>query len=166
MGPAPRIGRIVSGGQTGVDRAALDFAISRGVPYGGWCPAGGWAEDLTSPPGLLTLYPELRETPSRATRQRTRWNVRDSDGVVILLPASASSPGTDLTRLVAAELGKPSAVLDPIDLSAASSPFRQLLAALPDGAALNVAGPRESEVPGIYRSARAMLEALLGDLGH
>ena len=45
--------KIISGGQTGVDRAALDVAIERGVPWGGWCPKGGWAEDFPEPPGLL-----------------------------------------------------------------------------------------------------------------
>ena len=51
------------GGQTGVDRAALDVAIELGIPYSGWCPKGGWAEDLAAPPGLLAKYPRLKETP-------------------------------------------------------------------------------------------------------
>ena len=54
---------ILSGGQSGVDRAALDAAIERGLGYRGWCPKGGWAEDLQEPPGLLAQYPHLRETP-------------------------------------------------------------------------------------------------------
>jgi Circularly permutated YpsA SLOG family len=58
----PRL-MIICGGQTGVDRAALDAAISRGMAYGGWCPHGGWAEDMLAPPGLLAKYPHLRETP-------------------------------------------------------------------------------------------------------
>ena len=56
--------RLISGGQSGVDRAALDVAIARGMPYGGWCPKGGWAEDFPEPPGLLAEYPHLAETPS------------------------------------------------------------------------------------------------------
>ena len=60
-----RLGSLVSGGQSGADRAALDWAIRHDVPYGGWCPLGGLAEDLPEPPGLLTDYPRLRET-SRA----------------------------------------------------------------------------------------------------
>ena len=70
--------RIVSGGQTGADRAALDFARARGWPQGGWCPRGRRAED-----GRLPTRYRLRETPSRGYRQRTEWNVRDSDGTVI-----------------------------------------------------------------------------------
>jgi hypothetical protein len=62
---------IVSGGQTGVDRAALDVAIELGIPYRGWCPKGGWAEDMLNPPGVLILYPELRETQDADPRQRT-----------------------------------------------------------------------------------------------
>jgi hypothetical protein len=72
--------RIVSGGQTGVDRAALDVAVALGMPYCGWCPRGGWAEDMPEPPGVLARYPRLEETPSEDPAQRTRWNVRDSEG--------------------------------------------------------------------------------------
>jgi hypothetical protein len=64
---------LVSGGQTGVDRAALDVALERGMVAGGWCPAGRWAEDAPIPAD----YP-LRETPSAHPAQRTEWNVRDS----------------------------------------------------------------------------------------
>ena len=59
---------VISGGQTGADRAALQAAIATGTPYGGWCPKDGWAEDLPRPPGVLALYPNLRETPSRRAR--------------------------------------------------------------------------------------------------
>ena len=55
-----RINKIVSGGQSGVDRAALDFANEVSLDYGGWCPKGGWAEDLQEPPGLLNDYPALK----------------------------------------------------------------------------------------------------------
>src|SRR6476661_2929994 len=65
---------IVSAGQTGVDRAALDVAIELGIAYRGWCPKGGWAEDRPSPPGVLALYPGLGETPHADPRQRTEWN--------------------------------------------------------------------------------------------
>src|SRR6185312_7990938 len=76
--------RIISGGQTGVDRAALDVAIELGIAYGGWCPKGGWAEDMPNPPGLLAVYPSLRETPDADPIQRTHWNVRDSDRLLVL----------------------------------------------------------------------------------
>ncbi len=88
------IGCVVSGGQSGVDRAALDTAVELGLPYGGWCPRGGWAEDLTEPPGLLARYPRLRATPGSEPAQRTRWNVRDSDATLILL--AGREPGRRL----------------------------------------------------------------------
>jgi hypothetical protein len=69
---------IVSGGQTGADRAALDWALARGVECGGWCPKGRKAED-----GPIDPKYRLKETPSAAYLQRTEWNVRDSDGTVL-----------------------------------------------------------------------------------
>jgi hypothetical protein len=76
---------ILSGGQTGVDRAALDVAIKLGIRYGGWCPKGGWAEDRPGPPGVLALYAGLRETPDTDPRQRTEWNARDCDRLMVLV---------------------------------------------------------------------------------
>jgi len=101
--------KIMSGGQTGVDRAALDAAMALGLPYGGWCPRGGWAEDHPTPPGVRTRYPLLRETPSRDPATRTRRNVRDSDGTLILVDSRdvTLSRGTALTLAVAERLGKP-----------------------------------------------------------
>lgn len=72
------VARIISGGQTGADRAALDFAIAHDIPHGGWCPSGRLAED-----GRIPSRYQLRETPSPDYAQRTEWNVRDSDGTVI-----------------------------------------------------------------------------------
>jgi Circularly permutated YpsA SLOG family len=159
------IGRVISGGQSGVDRAALDSAIELGLPYGGWCPHGGWAEDLNEPPGLLALYPHLRATPALDPAQRTRWNVRDSDATLILVPGgrAQAGSGTALTIAAAGELCRPIAVID-LDEAALRERAPALLAELPPGAVLNVAGPRESGVPGIYRSAREVLTALLGSL--
>ena len=62
----PTIARIRSGGQTGVDRAALDFARKHNMEICGWCPKGGWAEDYPEEPGILAVYPELQETPEAA----------------------------------------------------------------------------------------------------
>ncbi len=81
--------KIISGGQTGADRAALDFAIARGIPHGGWCPRGRLAEDGTIP----ALY-QLSETPGPDHAQRTEWNVRDSDGTVIFSIAPALTGGS------------------------------------------------------------------------
>ena len=80
--------KLVSGGQTGVDRVALDFARSQNLPHGGWCPFGRRAEDGTIPASFV-----LRETPSDDPAQRTEWNVRDSDGTVILSAGSVLTGG-------------------------------------------------------------------------
>lgn len=145
----------MSGGQTGADRAALDAAIAAGIPYGGWCPAGGWAEDEPTPPGLLARYPGLRATPMADPAMRTRLNVRDSDATLIVRPADTVSPGTDLTEEIARELGRPCLVStgDP-------GPALEWLEAIGTGLVLNVAGLRESEHPGIYELTRALLEAV------
>jgi hypothetical protein len=158
MGPA----LLVSGGQTGVDRAALDAAVALGIPYGGWCPLGGWAEDLPRPPGVLALYPRLRATPSAEPAQRTHWNVRDSDATLVLTRGGrpAVGSGTALTVEVAERLGRPHALAH-LDGAEALGEAGALLARLSPGFTLNVAGPRESGAPGIYAQARALLEQLL-----
>ena len=113
-----RLGKIVSGGQSGADRAALDWAIRHGVPYGGWCPLGGLAEDLTVPPGLLADYPELRETSRPDVDDRTTFNVRDSDGtLLVILPGTEPSGGTAFTRDEAVRLGRPHLLTDGLDPS-------------------------------------------------
>jgi hypothetical protein len=145
---------IVSGGQTGVDRAALDVALELGIDCGGWCPAGRWAEDGPIDP----RYP-LQETPSADPAQRTEWNVRDSDGT-LLLHAGAITGGTALAREVARRLGKPVypwPVTSPEDVGA----FRRWLQVF-GVRTLNVAGPRESESPGIYHPAARVLRACFG----
>lgn len=90
---------IISGGQTGVDRAALDWAIANRIPHGGWCPKGRRAED-----GPLPRRYKLRETPSRSYAQRTRWNVRDSDATLIFSAANSLTGGSELTRRTALRL--------------------------------------------------------------
>lgn len=152
---------LVSGGQTGVDRAALDVAIELGIPYRGWCPQGGWAEDEPEPPGLLARYPSLRPTPTAAPAERTRRNVRDSDATLVLTRGRpGASPGTALTIETAQGLGRPLVVAD-LDGPRALADARGLLAGLSPAAALNVAGPRESGAPGVYDLARALLAELL-----
>ena len=155
-----RVARIVSGGQSGVDRAALDFAIARGIPYGGWCPKGGWAEDFPDPPGVLTRYPDLRETPDHDTCQRTEWNVRDSDATLVLTRSNASSPGTAVGIAVAETYAKPHLIVD-VDAPDAAGRIRAWLGANPGIQTLSIGGPRESEAPGIYRAALALLKTLL-----
>jgi putative molybdenum carrier protein len=142
--------RVVSGGQTGVDRAALDAARAAGLPCGGWCPRGRLAEDGP----IDTAYP-LVETPSADYAQRTEWNVRDSDGTLVVARGRPTG-GTALTMNLARRYGKPLLV---VDLSRNPSPEQvsrwvQARAI----ATLNVAGPRESQRPGIGGEARAFLE--------
>lgn len=147
------VARVVSGGQTGVDRAALDAAQRLQLPYGGWCPAGGWAEDMTDPPGLLVDYPHLSPTHSAAPEVRTHRNVHDSDATLVLHPCPrCSSPGSAFTVVCARKLGRPFMVtrLEKSDAVA------RWIGALPD-VTLNIAGPRESEAPGAYGSALDLL---------
>ena len=147
---------IVSGGQTGVDRAALDTALGLGLRCGGWCPRGRRAEDGTIP----ARYP-LRETPTAAYPQRTEWNVRDSDGTLILHRGRLRG-GTALTLRLARRLRRPALA---VDLTAAprAERVRDWLAR-ERIARLNVAGPRESEQPGVHARAAAFLREVLGAL--
>lgn len=160
------VARVVSGGQSGVDRAALDVALTLGIPYGGWCPAGGWAEDLPSPPGVRERYPLLQEAPTADPSERTRLNVRDSDATLVLAGSGADSAGTLLTVEVAEALGRPLLVVTPEDVDAAAEVVRAWLASLPaplsgEGVVLNVAGPRASEWPEGSAVAATLLLAVL-----
>ncbi|MEM1125325.1 MAG: putative molybdenum carrier protein [Bacteroidota bacterium] len=143
-----------TGGQTGVDRAVLDVALRCGVPVGGWCPRGRRAEDGPLP----GRYP-LQETPSDDYAQRTDWNVRDSEATLILarLPLTG---GTALTAARAKAWGRPYRVVDPADLVQAEAVWAWLHAHRLQ--VLNVAGPRETTVPGSYAAAKRFLERMLG----
>lgn len=152
-GAATRPEKIVSGGQSGVDRAALDVAAELSLPRGGWCPKGRDAEDGPIP----DAYP-LKETPSPDTSQRTEWNVRDADGTLVLTEGEPSG-GTAATIHFARRHGKPCLVLD-LDEGAEPRAVGRWLAE--HGiAVLNVAGPRESKRPGIYGRAAAFLREAL-----
>src|SRR5919201_5109199 len=127
---------IVSGGQSGVDRAALDIAAELAFERGGWCPKGRRAED-----GAIPLRYPLRETPSEIHAQRTEWNVRDSDGTLVLTQGRPTE-GTALTIDLASRHGKPHLVVDlneQPDLSSARAWLTRHQIRT-----LNVAGPRES----------------------
>lgn len=153
--------KIISGGQTGVDRAALDAAIALRLPYGGWCPKGGWAEDMPEPPGLRAIYPKLQETPDADPRQRTEWNIRDSDCVLVLTAAGQrdASSGTLFALGCAERLKKPLLIVE-IDARPALLEASAWLASKTISR-LSIGGPRESEVPGIYAQARCFLLTLL-----
>jgi len=158
--------KIFSGGQTGVDRAALDVAIERGVPWGGWCPKGGWAEDFPDPPGLLSKYPHLRETPLPHPLQRTEWNVRDSDVALIITDGAgtAVSIGTKRGQQWAHQHGKPLLIIDASEPDAPARVGVWVKAQQQRFGAdmtLAIGGPRESEAPGIYARARLLIAAML-----
>ena len=159
---AARVRRLVSGGQAGADRAALDVAIRLGIPYGGWCPRGGRAEDLPDPPGLLRAYPELVETPTADADVRTEWNVRDSDATLLLTDRPDSlSGGSALTRDLATRLGRPVLVTSTGEIEVVRSWLHELRQQSTEPLVLNVAGPRESKEPGLYAAASRLLEQVL-----
>jgi hypothetical protein len=158
---------LLSGGQSGVDRAALDAAIARGVDYGGWCPHGGWAEDFPQAPGVLAMYPKLKETPSADPAQRTEWNVRDADACLIIIDAGGPdvSHGTALAQTLAHQYRKPLFVADLSSveiLRDATLWLRVQQARRGADLKLAIGGPRESEAPGIYAQSRRFIEALIG----
>jgi hypothetical protein len=158
--------KLLSGGQSGVDRAALETALARGVEYGGWCPRGGWAEDYPQPPGLLARYPKLTETPLADPAQRTEWNVRDANACLIVVEAGglAVSRGTALAREQAARYGKAIfiAELGAADMAErAAAWLRTQRERFGENFTLAIGGPRESEAPGIYARALAFIGALL-----
>ena len=145
--------QVISGGQTGVDRAALDVAQELGVPCGGWCPRGRRAEDGPIPES----YP-LRETPSASYPERTAWNVRDSDGTLVVTRGRPRG-GTALTVSLARRALKPVLVVD-LEGGANAAEIRAFLLEHRIRV-LNVAGPRESEAPGIHDQAAALLREVL-----
>ena len=147
-----RPAKMVSGGQTGVDRAALDAAIALGIPHGGWCPKGRLAEDGAIPPRYC-----LTETESAEYAVRTEGNVRDSDATLILCRGGPTG-GTELTLRMAERWEKPHLEVNldrPPDLEAVCRWLAEIRPAV-----LNVAGPRESQSRGIAARAEAFLRQL------
>ena len=148
--------RIVSGGQTGVDRAALDVAIAMGLEHGGWCPAGRLAED-----GEVPGHYQLRETRSSEYPVRTQRNAVESDATLILYERKLKG-GTLLTRRICKRFQKPFLALA-MDQKPVEEARCWLAEQQPE--ILNVAGPRESTSPGIFhRSMDFLLRALASEL--
>jgi hypothetical protein len=148
------LAKIISGGQTGVDRAALDSAMALGIPVGGWCPKGRLSEDGRIP----DVYP-LIEMPTAAYPPRTHKNVVESDATLLIVDGIVGygSRGSQLTVRCAREAGKPLVVFemrgeDPADV------LRKMPATV---RVLNVAGNREGKPPFVYAKARAFLDELL-----
>jgi len=148
-----RLSRIVSGGQTGVDRAALDAAMEAGIPVGGWCPAGRLAEDGPIP----VRYP-LDEDDSSDYASRTERNVADSDATLVLNLGELAG-GTALTVEFARRYRRPLLVVQ-LDVSGDPAPVVSWLRDN-DIRVLNVAGPRESKRPGVYQTVLGFMRRML-----
>lgn len=147
--------RIVSGGQTGVDRGALDAAIELHIEHGGWCPRGRIAED-----GTISRHYQLRETETSDYRERTERNVVESDGTLILFRERLFG-GTALTRRLAAKYGKPFLL---VDLARTVDPALVRPWIVEHGIrVLNIAGPRESSCPGIRQAAHSFVCELFSE---
>lgn len=149
--------RIVSGGQTGVDRGALDAAMALGIEHGGWCPRGRLAED-----GVIPERYQLQQTRSARYSVRTRQNVVDSSGTLILCRGPLRG-GTELTHRLAKRLEKPFLIVDLLQGPDGEEVWRWLRAC--DVRILNVAGPRESSAPGIALETCRFLTLLFASCG-
>ena len=154
------IEKLISGAQTGADRAALDFAIEHGIAHGGWCPHGRKAED-----GPINPRYKLKETPSSGYVQRTEWNVRDSDGTVVFSIAPVLTGGSKKTIELAHKHRKP--VIHIARDGGSALPALALLRFIQDNKikVLNVAGPRASEEPDVGAFVKDVLGKAL-DLLH
>ena len=153
------IKKIISGGQTGVDQAALTAAIECHVAHGGWCPRGRLAEN-----GSIPSQYQLTQTQSSDYDVRTRLNIEDSDGTLVLLPSHTKkiTDGTLLTMQYAQQKNKPLLV---IDLSIEARIDKVIHWVQKNHiAVLNIAGPRESQSPGIYQDSLNFLKKIIPDL--
>ena len=148
--------KIISGGQTGVDRAALDVAITRGIPHGGWCPKGRIAED-----GRIEDYYKLVETESEGYIQRTAMNVIDSDATLIIYYEKLSG-GTLLTREIAKKENKPYLT---VELNKKTTQVKVDKAlkwlCIQKPQILNIAGPRASSRPEFYSVAKMFIDRVI-----
>jgi hypothetical protein len=147
------LSKIVSGGQTGADRAALDWAIKRGVAHGGWCPKGRKAED-----GVIDPRYSLTETPSESYSLRTEWNVRDSDGTAVFSVGRELRGGSLLNVDLAGRYNKP--VIHLCAQDEGTNHAQELRAFIEEFgiSVLNIAGPRESDEPEVYRFVSRVLD--------
>lgn len=139
---------LIAGGQTGADRAGLDWAIEQGVRHSGWCPRGRKTED-----GVLPDCYELLETPAPGYLQRTEWNVRDSDATLIFTLDDRLDGGSKRSAAFADSLGKPWLHVRP----GVHPKYVARFLARHAVQILNVAGKRESAAPGIGELVRQVL---------
>lgn len=153
------IRKVISGGQTGVDRAGLDAAVNAGIPIGGYCPKGRLAEDGTIPEKY-----QMIEMDSPESYYRTEKNVLESDGTLIINKGELTE-GTRLTHDFTVKYGKPSLIvqLDTTEIIRPEQVIRWINGQYIN--VLNVAGPRESKHPGgIYTEALTFLESVFNML--
>jgi len=148
--------KIISGGQTGVDRAALDFAIRHDYEHGGWCPRERRAED-----GSIPSHYELHETGSPDYVERTEQNVLDSDATLIVVRDRELSGGTAFARFCAEKHRRPLLVICAGDGVSQSAAALAKFIKQHNVSTLNVAGPRESQEPGLGKFVMELLEAAL-----
>jgi hypothetical protein len=148
--------KIISGGQTGVDRAALDFALRHGYEHGGWCPLGRRAEDEGIPPAY-----RLHETRSPDYGERTEKNVLEADATLIVAREEELSGGTAFTRACVERHGRPVLVICEPDGAATGAAALSKFLKRNKVRVLNVAGPRESQAPGLGKFVIQLLEAAL-----
>lgn len=148
--------KIISGGQSGTDRAALDFALSHNFPCGGWCPAGRRAEDGT----IADKYP-MKETASSDPLERTVLNVNDSDGLLLICHTGLDEGSRQTIHL--AKEGKKPVYLVREDEVLNPEEFRLWLDVNRINI-LNVAGPRESNDPGVYAYALTVMGKLFRNI--
>ena len=150
------LAKIVSGGQTGVDRGALDAALELGFPCGGWCPPGRVAED-----GPIDRRYPLVEMAKGGYEERTRQNVLDSDGTVVL-HFGVLEGGTALTVELCELEQRPCKVIDASEVSPEQA--AEIVASFVHEHAistLNVAGPRESKIPRARTYAHAVITRVI-----
>ncbi len=152
-----KLRKIISGGQRGADRAALDVAVELGIPHGGYVPQGRRAED-----GPIDARYDVTELPDDSYDARTEANVQAADAT-LLVSIGPLSGGSALTLRLASKHRKP--ILH-VDRGAgtreqAAATIREWLAGQRPGV-LNVAGPRESTTPGIYTEVKELLRMVLG----
>ena len=151
--------KIISGGQTGVDRAALDAALRHGIESGGWCPTGRLDESGRIP----DRYP-VKELENGGSTKRTLQNVKDSDGTIIIYPGKLSG-GTEQTLHFCVEQRRPHELIDASKVSTEKA--AQLIADFVcenNIEILNVAGPRQSEWPEGYGYAAQVLDIFLNSI--
>ena len=148
---------VVSGGQTGADRAALNITQKHGMTVEGWCPRGRWAED-----GPLAAHYPLRETDSDDPKVRTEANVRLADATLVLTLGGIDD-GTALTIELADAVDRPCLVVDLRQADALENAVRWLADVCPPR--LNIAGLRESNAPGLQQAAQRFLDDLFRHVG-